>query len=298
MINKVLRVIKEGRVLDVLNTRYKKLFKIENAVIKNQQLKDEVYRKLKKKYSYVLENWKGKKNEKSNKVWVCWLQGEENAPELIKKCISSIKENAVNREVIILTNTNYSNYIKFPNYIIEKYEKGIITYTHFSDLIRLSVLAQYGGIWLDATVLCTEPLPSYITDAPLFVYKDVNLDRVSEMPIVASSWLISSYSNNDIIVATKKLLFAYWEKENKLINYYIFHLFFKIATEKFQEEWNRVPTFSNVPPHILQFELLDTFDPNRLEQIKKMSPIHKLNKGIHNINCEKFTFYDYIINRI
>ena len=103
MINKVLRVIKEGRVLDVLNTRYKKLFKIENAVIKNQQLKDEVYRKLKKKYSYVLENWKGKKNEKSNKVWVCWLQGEENAPELIKKCISSIKENAVNREVIIFT---------------------------------------------------------------------------------------------------------------------------------------------------------------------------------------------------
>lgn len=298
MINKVLRVIKEGRVLDVLNTRYKKLFKIENAVIKNQQLKDEVYRKLKKKYSYVLENWKGKKNEKSNKVWVCWLQGEENAPELIKKCISSIKENAVNREVIILTNTNYSNYIKFPNYIIEKYEKGIITYTHFSDLIRLSVLAQYGGIWLDATVLCTEPLPSYITDAPLFVYKDVNLDRVSEMPIVASSWLISSYSNNDIIVATKKLLFAYWEKENKLINYYIFHLFFKIATEKFQEEWNRVPTFSNVPPHILQFELLETFDPNRLEQIKKMSPIHKLNKEIQNTNCEKFTFYDYIINRI
>lgn len=29
----------------------------------------------------------------SNKVWVCWFQGIENAPNLVKKCYKSLQEN-------------------------------------------------------------------------------------------------------------------------------------------------------------------------------------------------------------
>lgn len=295
-IKKAIKLLKKGELLHFLNIKYNKIFLIKNNIIKNTQLKDEVYRKMKKKYSYVLEGFKSTEIKKSNKVWVCWLQGEENAPELVKKCIQSTRENIGDREFILITNENYRNYIEFPDYILEKFEKKIIPYAQFSDLIRISLLAKYGGLWVDATVLCTNKIPNYILDAPLFVYKEMQLDRTDEAPVVASNWLISAYANSNIIIATQRLLFEYWKNEKILNNYFIFHLFFKIATEKFEKEWKEVPAYSNIPPHTLQFELLDDFNAERYEQIKDISPIHKLNRVTVNEDKSRFTFYDYIIS--
>lgn len=293
---RVMELMKKRELISFAKEKYQKVFWIHNKVIRNYQRKEEVYRKLKTKYTYVLENFKHEKSEKSNKVWVCWLQGEENAPALVKKCLQSIRKYLKEKEIVMISNENFKDYIQFPEYILEKFNKGIIPYAQFADLIRVSLLAQYGGLWLDATVLCTGEVPDYILNAEMFVYKEVLLDRTDELPIVASNWLLSSYAHNDIMRATQKLLFAYWEKENRLKHYFIFHLFFKMATEKFAEQWKAVPTFSNTNPHILQFELLDDFDEKRWEQIKQISSIHKLNKAIRNQDKSRFTFYDYILS--
>lgn len=283
------------RIKNILKNR-KRYYCIKNNIIKNKQDEFEEYRRLKRKYFYVLENEiENTKNVQSNKVWIFWLQGLEKAPPIVQACVNSIKKNLSDKEINLLNIDNYKEYIEFPKYIEEKFNKGKISYAHFADLIRIELLTQYGGIWFDATVLCTGEIPEYILNSELFVYKNIGLDKSDEETIAASNWLISSWSHNCIIETTRNLLFEYWRKENKASNYFFFHLFFKMATEKYKKDWKNVPTFNNVTPHILQFELLDEYNENRFEQIKNMSTVHKLNRRFENNDNNKFTYLDYII---
>ena len=74
-------------------------------------------------------------------------------PDIAKACFNSIKTHADNHPVILITEKNYKDYITFPSYIIEKQQNGILDLTHFSDILRASLLRKYGGIWMDCTVL-------------------------------------------------------------------------------------------------------------------------------------------------
>lgn len=298
-IRKVLKSLKEGTFVEKAMRKLKNKTRyhyIKNDIIMNKQREFQEYEVLKKKYSYILERGvENEKSRKSNKVWIFWLQGIENAPEIVQACARTVKNNLQNREIIFLNINNYKEYIKFPDYIEEKLKEGKITYTQFSDLMRAELLTQYGGLWLDATVLCTGEVPGYILDSELFVFKNIGLDRSANETIASSSWLISSWSHNKIIELTRNLLLEYWKKEEYLTNYFVFHLFFKLATEKYEEIWKKVPTFNNVTPHILQFELLEEFNEERFEQIKTMSNVHKLNRRIENKDKQKMTNLDYII---
>ncbi|HEV0753086.1 TPA: capsular polysaccharide synthesis protein, partial [Streptococcus pneumoniae] len=261
-----------------------------------QQDTDIAYRKLKKKFRHIsLTGDELKyKMEFSNKVWICWFQGEEHAPELIKTCIQSMRNQLQGREIIVLTEKNISDYTEIPDYIIEKYKKGWISRAHYSDILRIDLLCRHGGLWVDATVLNTGGDFSNL-EVPLFVYKSLNLSRKDSQAIAASSWLISSYSNHPILLYTRKLLWAYWRRKNSLCNYFLFHICFTIATERYPIEWSAVPTFNNHSPHILHFELNEQFSEKRWEQLKHISAFHKLNHHI-DYSSGVNTFYKFIVS--
>lgn len=46
---------------------------------------------------------------------MCWWQGLDNAPEIVKACVDSVRRNAGNREVIIITDKNVREYVSFPS---------------------------------------------------------------------------------------------------------------------------------------------------------------------------------------
>ncbi|MFT6106711.1 MAG: hypothetical protein ACJATL_000947 [Rickettsiales bacterium] len=47
------------------------------------------------KYLYSIENLKGEDNGEIPKIiWVCWIQGFENAPKIVQSCITSIKNHS------------------------------------------------------------------------------------------------------------------------------------------------------------------------------------------------------------
>ncbi len=159
------------------------------------------------------------------------------------------------------------------------------------------MLCEYGGLWCDATLLCTSPeFPGYISTLPLFVFKSMDLSRLHQTPSVASNWCIAAQSNQRILVMTRKLLYAYWEEKDSLDHYFIFHMFFAMAARKYADDWNAVPMFNNHSPHTLMFELEDDFSEERWEQIMKMSDLHKLNHHLVH-NEPKNTFYDHIISK-
>lgn len=50
-------------------------------------------------------------------IFMYWKQGWENAPELVKRCLASIKANAGGHPLILLDETNLAQYVKMPAFI-------------------------------------------------------------------------------------------------------------------------------------------------------------------------------------
>lgn len=86
-------------------------------------------------------------------IWLFWWQGEVAMPDLVRTCYKYICMN--NGNVTLLTKDNIEQYVHIPDIVYKKVAKGSISYTHFSDILRLTLLAERGGMWVDAT--CFNP---------------------------------------------------------------------------------------------------------------------------------------------
>ena len=237
--------------------------------------------RLRKEYQHIIQEKVEKMDlnlprRSSNKIWICWFQGMEYAPDIVKKCYTSMTSNIKNHEFVVITEKNYKNYVKFPLFIQKKYESGIITKTHFSDLLRLELLIRYGGTWADSTLYCSgDNIPSYFFDSDLFLFQCLKPGLDGHCTAI-SSWFITAKSNNPILRLTRDLLYDYWKHNNKMINYFLLHDFFQLAIETFPEEWAKVVPFSNSIPHILLLRLFEPYDQTIWNAVKEMTPFHKL----------------------
>ena len=102
-------------------------------------------------------------------AWSCWWQGEESAPKIVKACLNSQRKHLPDSvRHVVITEQNYRDYIKLPKWIMEKVKAGSITLTTLSDIIRAALLYQYGGFWMDATLLVLKPLGRNILGYPLY----------------------------------------------------------------------------------------------------------------------------------
>lgn len=90
-----------------------------------------------------------------NRVWVCWLQGFEQAPELVSVCVASMRKYLKDREITLLSYDNYTEYAELPPHVVERYERGEMPAALFADLLRLEVLIRHGGTWMDASMWVT-----------------------------------------------------------------------------------------------------------------------------------------------
>ena len=284
-----------------------------------------------KKYVNLYKNFEYIKtdNEIVKKIWIFWMQGEEEAPDIVKKCIESVKNQYQNEyEIIILTNKNVKDYIgeksggenNIPNYIFEKYEKKYITNTQFSDILRLCLLAKYGGIWIDATVLLTGKIPENILKSDFFCFH-------SQPFYTINNWLLVAKKNNYIINTMRKVMLEYWKYEitNKLEkqivsvptvspyaivynkqDYFMYHIFFDLLlknNKNFQNDFSKVIKLMDCDYHYeLGSYLLHKYDKNIFNNILNKTTIHKLTyryilvKNFNKEKNEKGTFLEKILN--
>lgn len=255
---------------------------------------------LERKYGKVLKNFKyddSLEHVAANKVWVFWWQGMENAPELVKRCYQSLQDNLTDWEIVLITQENYQQYVEFPDYILQKLNDGQITLTHFSDLLRLELLIRYGGLWLDATVLCTSgDIPKSILNSDLFFYQSLK-PGADGKAVIMSSWCIFAKSNNKLLLATRELLYQYWLKNKQMDDYFLLHQFFSIVCNRFPEDVNKIPPFCNSIPHILLLHLFDKYDKEYWFDLQQMTCFHKLSYKFNDNNKEiTGTYYQEIIN--
>ena len=277
----------------------KKSLELVRLVVDNR-----IYKRLKKQNTkfikeYIERNAEivGGKNKRHNPVvWTIWLQGMGAAPAVVQKCYESMKRNITDREIIVITEVNYGNYVNLPDYIIDKYQEGKISKTHFADILRIELLATYGGTWLDGTVYCSdEPKQKYMLDSELFVFQMMKPGLDGHAKSI-SSWMMSAYSNHPIILLTRELLYNYWKTHDYAVEYFIFHDFFQMSIEVYPDEWQKVVPFSNSTPQILLLRLFDQYNKEIWDALKEQVSFHKLSFKYEE---EKFrrkgTYYDEIV---
>lgn len=239
-------------------------------------------------------------SQSSNKVWICWFQGMENAPHLVQKCYRSVQEHLTDREIVLITSENMSDYVQFPDYIIEKWKKGQITHTHMTDLLRLELLIRYGGMWLDATVFCTsqrEDIPDFYFDSDLFFYQCLKPGRDGQS-LYISSWLMSAKTNNKILMACRNLCYEYWKKNNEMVDYFLLHDFMSIVLEFYPDDWNHIVPRDNSAPHVLLLRFFDPYEEKMWQAIKGQTPFHKLSyKFSDEESSQKGTYYDILFGK-
>jgi hypothetical protein len=107
---------------------------------------------------------------------------------------------------------------------------------------------------------------------------------------------MTSCTNNPIIILTRDLLYEYWKKHNKMVDYFLLHDMFELAIEKYPEEWKKVIPVSNSIPHILQTRLFDEYNEKTWKELKRMSSFHKLSyKFDSNLFDKENTFLKRVV---
>ena len=154
-------------------------------------------------------------------IWIMWWQGEENAPEIVKCCMNSVRKNCNGHKVIIISELNVSQYLKIPDYILEKSRRGSISRTHLSDMIRLHLLYLYGGLWIDATVFVSRSIPEYMFDFKFYTCK---LGMKTKDPSHGrwTTFLMFGESRNKLFKKVLECHYIYWMKHDIIIDYIMF----------------------------------------------------------------------------
>ncbi len=262
-------------------------------------MNNKILKKLRKKYRNFIKEWKvsapSGQRVRSDKVWVLWLQGIENAPHIVQCCVRSLQENLKDREIILLTQDNYKDYVQFPDYVQQKIDSGSITKTHMSDLLRLELLNRYGGTWIDATVFCSGgEILGYMLDSDLFFFQTLKPGLDGECTCM-SSWFMTASTQNPVLMLTQDLLYDYWKNHTKLLDYFLMHDFFELALEAYPEEKKKVIPFSSSTPHILLLRLFEEYEEPLWKSVQKMTPFHKLSyKFTKEQEQLKGTYYDVL----
>ncbi len=226
-------------------------------------------------------------NELPRCIWVLWYQGVHQAPTLVTRCIESWKLKNPDWNVVVLDNDNLAAYVD--QHVLDSIPADLST-AHRSDLVRLALLAKHGGVWVDATTYCLQPLDSWIdacSSTGVFMFQNPAKDRL------ISNWFIAAKKNDPIVEGLYHRLTLYWRDNDfaklnlvqravrfllaKALNrhvsttrywfspfvtrflgiypYFVFHYMFAAlirADAAAQQQWQGVGDISARPAHLLR----------------------------------------------
>ncbi len=148
----------------------------------------------------------------TNKIYSLWLQGRENAPELVRINFDRWERLNPDYELVVLDKTTAQPYLAdFP------IDPNKLTVQTFSDILRVRLLAQTGGIWTDASVYPVKPLSKWLHThmqrQTFFAY--TNPSRY-HMPI--GSWFLVAREDCPMIKKWNDLITRYWFMERTAIH--------------------------------------------------------------------------------
>ena len=266
---------------------------------------EEIKRYIKLNFASVLNKYKDAVYPESQsfdnrKIWVCWLQGEANMPDIVRTCYKSVRANANGREVVLIKNENVEKYISIPKFIKDKVNNGKMSRTHFADYIRISLLKNYGGLWIDATVLVTDKI-NVDCKLPFFSIKQMpdSIHFVSQYRWAV--WILgcSPQIGKILFDCLENLFKAYLNKHSLFIDFFLFDYFLAVMYDEIPLVKQLVDNcpYNNPNAYELGALLNKEFNEDAFLQLKKNNTFHKLSwkqSWFTHTADDKPTFYSII----
>lgn len=241
-------------------------------------------------------------NQKNSKIiWTLWMQGYENAPELVKSTIDSIRKFAElnNFQFILLEENTIEKYIVFPKLIKEKMDLGVIDYTKISDILRVSLLAKYGGTWVDATIYMKEEFDSSLLLQNYYTIKTGGIEDYS--PNISNNrWKGFFLSGNSSLFSfTRDFFFEYYSRYDIAVDYLLIDYIFDMAYKYDEKIKNQMLELEKSNPDLfwLESHLGDKFDQKVWDNITETTKVFKTTYKLSGeIKSNKNNFYSKLID--
>jgi hypothetical protein len=137
-------------------------------------------------------------------IWILWLQGIDKAPYVVQRCHESWVKLNPGWQVIFLDERLLAN-VGSMDYTTG--EVSGISRRHAADMLRLDLLANHGGVWIDATCFCMRPLDEWLLskmESGFFAFDRPGWDRVM------SSWFLAAEPENYLVSQMFTFMRTYW----------------------------------------------------------------------------------------
>lgn len=185
---------------------------------------DKFLRGLVNEYSNCIDESCIRPADEKTPVWCCWWQGEEQMPELVKLCHARLKQviPVDKAELHLITLDNYTQYVDLPEHILDKFNRGVITMTTMSDVLRFALLERYGGYWLDATVFFTGEIPEEYFSGKFFCQRMVSNTKYAVREACGCNWCgfsMAGPSGSIVFRFMKDAFSIWWEHFDTIIDY-------------------------------------------------------------------------------
>lgn len=216
------------------------------------------------------------KNDKNDKIFTLWLQGEDNAPPLVKACYRSVRRHC-KQELVVLDEKTVFDYITLPPEIIAKRKAGKIKHAHFADICRVELLYEHGGFWLDSTGFVTAPIPDWIAKEDFFMFLT---GHVGSPYSFVQNCFIRARKGAYLLDAWRAMILDYWIHENHNFDYFMHQLLFKTLVmndERAKKYFAKMPHVDQDPTHMLWWDYQNKpFDQHVFDQVTSGAFFQKL----------------------
>ncbi len=187
-------------------------------------------------------------------IWIYWDRGEENAPELVQDCIASWRMQNPGWDIRVLHAQSASQIVDLPH------DPSKLPVQSYADLLRLRLLRQYGGVWVDATTYCLAPLDNWlpvVAQRGFFAFTWTKNDAWFIWPGIRrtmTNWFLASEPAGQFISRWEEASFAYWKDRVRPHNYFWPHImldYLFLTSRSFRRAFDEVPRIGCFGPHLV-----------------------------------------------
>ena len=232
-----------------------------------------------------------------HRIFTLWLQGEEQAPPLVRACLDSIRRHG-DAELVVLDERSLFDWIDLPAEVIRKWKEGKLKAAHFADICRVELLYRHGGVWMDATCYLDAPFPAWLWESDFFVYQGG--DTLSGAYGGIQNCFIRGTKDAYLLKVWRAAILAYWASEDSALDYFIHQLLFCQALDanpRAAALYAAMPSLIQDPTHVLWYQYADQpFDEARMRAICAEALFQKLNyKAPSASNPVPGSFADHLL---
>jgi Capsular polysaccharide synthesis protein len=230
-------------------------------------------------------------------IYSAWLQGVAQAPAIVQLCFTRWARLNPEYQLRVLDASDAAA-------LLAGHNLPAVPAQAFTDILRVKLLLEHGGIWADATVLPVAPLrdwlPGLMPDSGIFAFSRPGPDR----PI--ASWFMAAAPGHVIVQKLWDEIRHFWRKPRRMAQYngglippspsasvapgsggatdeypyFWLHYLFQYLLETdavFASVWALCPQISAEPPHRLQNVCAGPVTAQVMEAAAKAAPVQKLN---------------------